>query len=467
MPAVTQVFQPDAGRRFGFELGNLGVRHDEQVPFGTHRDVERLVAGDRVVLDGVVDQRLQREGRKFPRQEPVVHVDVEKELVGIAYFKEVAVSFEEFQLLVERHQHALPVLDDVAERIRKLVDVGQGFLVVLLTHEHRQRVERIEEKVGVDLPDKHVVARREVFVLESFVLDDDSLPLRDQHVDTPVEHRRHHGERAFEQQHVVEHPPAHEIHLDAARMPIRDGRHAVEGRRRDTAPQAAAHEARHRIVAPYGGEDREHYERHDEVIEQLQKQFGHFRRSVVEFAVIELHAVVHAHLAQHRMRPLVAGRHDVGHDPVAGGDPQPAHPPRRDIDAVAVLVDQVAVAVGMHRKDALVAPFDRPFAGRTGLRVSVQVHEHQQYVGEVDHQADSHGNHQVEYQVGIFRLQFHGRKYLVRFRTAAGKRFLPPGIRASAGAARANRTAYAQPRVATAVVRQHRRGYSSSLYQEA
>ena len=45
-------------------------------------------------------------------------------------------------------------------------------------------------------------------------------------------------------------------------------------------------------------------------------------------------------------------------------------------------------------------------------------------------------------------------KYL--FRTAAGKRFLPPGIQASAGAARADRTAYAQLRVATAVVRQHR-----------
>ena len=68
--------------------------------------------------------------------------------VGIAYFKEVAVRFDEFQFLVERHQRALAVLDDVAERIRQLVDVGQRLVVVLLAHEHRQRIERIEEEWG-------------------------------------------------------------------------------------------------------------------------------------------------------------------------------------------------------------------------------------------------------------------------------------------------------------------------------
>ena len=148
--------------------------------------------------------------------------------------------------------------------------------------------------MGVDLPDEHVVTRGEVFVLEPLVLDDDGLPLGNQHVDAPIEHRRHHGERAFEQQHVVEHPPAHKVQPDAPRVPLRDGSHAVERSRRNAAPQAAAHEARHGVVAPDGGEDREHDERHDEVVEQLQEQFRHLRRPVVKFAVIELRTVARA-----------------------------------------------------------------------------------------------------------------------------------------------------------------------------
>ena len=79
VPAVAQVLQPDAGRRFGFELGDLGVRHHEQALFGADRDVERLGAGDRIVLDGVVDERLQREGREFPPEVFLVDVDIEKE----------------------------------------------------------------------------------------------------------------------------------------------------------------------------------------------------------------------------------------------------------------------------------------------------------------------------------------------------------------------------------------------------
>ena len=262
--------------------------------------------------------------------------------------------------------------------------------------------------MGVDLPDEHVVTRGEVFVLEPLVLDDDGLPLGNQHVDAPVEHRRHHGERAFEQQHVVEHPPAHKVQPDAPRVPLRDGSHAVERSRRDAAPQAAAHEARHGVVAPDGGEDREHDERHDEVVEQLQEQFRHLRRPVVKFAVIELRAVARADFRQHRMRLLGARRHQVRDDPVAGRDLQPPHAPRGHVDAVAVLVNQVPVAVGVDRKHALVGPFDGSLVGRAGLAVAVQVHEHQQHVGEIDHQADRHGDQQIQNQIGVFGLQFHG-----------------------------------------------------------
>ena len=101
-------------------------------------------------------------------------------------------------------------------------------------------------------------------------------------------------------------------------------------------------------------------------------------------------------------------QHQIGHDAVAGGDAQPAHAPRRDINAVAVLVDEVAVPVGMHRKHTFVGPLHDPFADRPGLVVAVQVHEHQQHVGEIDHQADRHGDQQIQNQIGVFGLQFHG-----------------------------------------------------------
>ena len=49
--------------------------------------MERLAAGYGIVLDGIADQRLQRERRKRPRAVLLLDVDVEEELVGIAYLE--------------------------------------------------------------------------------------------------------------------------------------------------------------------------------------------------------------------------------------------------------------------------------------------------------------------------------------------------------------------------------------------
>ena len=281
---------------------------------------------------------------------------------------------------------------------------------MLLPHEHRQRIERVEEEVGVDLPDEHVVARGEVLVLEQLVLDHHGLTLRDQHVDPPVEHRGHHGERTLEQQHVVEHLPAHAVERDAFRVPLRDGRQAVERDGGQAAPQAPPDEAAHRVVAAHGGEDREDDERDHEVIEELQEQFGHPRRARIEAPVVEFLPVVAAHLPQHRVALRVPRGHQVGDDPVAGGDPEPAHALRGDVDAVAVFVDEVSVAVGMHRQKPFVAAFEDLLVRRAGLALVGHVDEHQQHVGEVHHQTDHHGDHQVQHKVGIFRLELHVRE---------------------------------------------------------
>ena len=208
--------------------------------------------------------------------------------------------------------------------------------------------------------------------------------------------------------------PAHEIQDDLPRMPFADRGEDIKRRGRHEAPHAVEGKTPRLVIAACGGQDREHDERYDQVVDQLQRQLRSPRRPVVERAVIELLAVVTAHLGQHRMGLFGARRHQVRHDAVAGRDAQPAHAPRGDIDAVAVVVDQVAVPVGMHRKHAFVSPLHDTFFGGAGLVVAVHVHEHQQHIGEVDHQTDRHGDQQVQDQIGVFGLQFHIRQLLAK-----------------------------------------------------
>ena len=268
--------------------------------------------------------------------------------------------------------------------------------------------------MGVDLPDEHVVARGEVFVLEAFVLDDDGLALGDQHVDPPVEHRHHDGERALEQQHVVEHPAAHEVGQDASRVPLRDGSHAVEPHGRHAAPQTPPHVERHRVVAPCGGEDRQHDERDDQVVEELQQQFRTARRAVEEGAVVELLAIAHEEFLHHRVSARASRRCDLGDEPVAGLEVQAVDTLRGDIDAVAIAVEQVSESVGMDRQPAfLMQNAGATRRGLLGAAFRVEIDEQQQYVGEIDHQADRHGDQQVQYHIGVFRLEFHRRLFFV------------------------------------------------------
>ena len=104
----------------------------------------------------------------------------------------------------------------------------------------------------------------------------------------------------------------------------------------------------------------------------------------------------------------------LGLDPVAGLQPQAVDPLVGDVDAVAVLTDEVSVAVGMDMQKPLlrVSP---ALSGRGGLSaLAVQIHEQKQHVGEIHHQADRHGDQQVQHHFGIFRLQFHRWSFLDR-----------------------------------------------------
>ncbi len=96
----------------------------------------------------------------------------------------------------------------------------------------------------------------------------------------------------------------------------------------------------------------------------------------------------------------------IGHDAVALAQRQAPHARLRHVDAVAGGVDEVSVAVGMHREQSRFGPLEHPFAAVTGRRLA-PVDEDQQQVGEVHHQTDRHGDRQIEHRSGVSRMRFH------------------------------------------------------------
>ena len=99
--------------------------------------MERMAPGNHIVLDGIVDQGLQRKRGERSVCERTVDLHVEKEFVGIADFEQVAVCLGETQLFGQRGGGILAVLQNISERIGELVDIDQGFPLLPLPHEHR------------------------------------------------------------------------------------------------------------------------------------------------------------------------------------------------------------------------------------------------------------------------------------------------------------------------------------------
>ena len=87
LPTAIKIVQADSRTRFGVELRQEGIRHDQLAVFDADRNTQRAAFGNGVVLDGIRQQLLQRQ-----HGQPVIQVfrgdiDIEKELVGIAYLE--------------------------------------------------------------------------------------------------------------------------------------------------------------------------------------------------------------------------------------------------------------------------------------------------------------------------------------------------------------------------------------------
>ena len=101
-------------------------------------------------------------------------------------------------------------MQHVAERVGQPVDVQQRFVVAFFTHQHRQRVQRVEQEVRADLVGQHVVARLQVFVFELLVFDRDVLFLVNQFEYQSVQHRNDQHERAFHDVQRIIQPAGHQ-----------------------------------------------------------------------------------------------------------------------------------------------------------------------------------------------------------------------------------------------------------------
>ena len=232
--SATQVLQTDpcTGARVELGVDRIG---DHQGVFGCcDRDGKWPRPGDAVVLDRVFDQWLERQGGDQPAVEPVVDTDVEKELALVAYLIEIPVCVEELELLAQGGHFGLSVLEYVTECVGYLSDIGQRAVVVFLSDQHGERVERIEEKVRVDLVDEHVVLGLQVLVLEFLVFQNDVLLLVDQVENDAVEHRNDQRERAFEDDRRVEFGAGEHGRLDHFAP-------AVDDRRKEIKPDTDQH----------------------------------------------------------------------------------------------------------------------------------------------------------------------------------------------------------------------------------
>ena len=84
------------------------------------------------------------------------------------------------KMYVVRPQCFIPIitiLRNISEGIGELVYILQCSFLVTLTHKHRERVERVEEEVWVNLTHKHIVSCREILVFELLILQSHNLTL--------------------------------------------------------------------------------------------------------------------------------------------------------------------------------------------------------------------------------------------------------------------------------------------------
>src|SRR5581483_8122392 len=182
--AIAHVAKADAAvqRRLGTARDpHAGVAdHDAQVA-GVEPRLDRDAAALDLLRDavphGVLDERLEDQGRHDARAGGVVHLVGDAQPVAEARALDVEVGVDDLQLVRERDERAVLASEQVAEDLRQALDAALRTLGVD-RDELRDRVQAVEEEMRVDLRAQGVElrGRRELARLVRARLEQEDLP---------------------------------------------------------------------------------------------------------------------------------------------------------------------------------------------------------------------------------------------------------------------------------------------------
>jgi hypothetical protein len=130
----------------------LNDAHERSVRphFGAHDDLARAVsARERAVLDRVLDERLKQEPRQHCAAASRRDFPPETQRAAVASLEDLRVTAEPCHLLLDGLHHAR-VLHGVAQEVPQAHD-EPARLARILRHEPRDGVERIEQKVRLEM----------------------------------------------------------------------------------------------------------------------------------------------------------------------------------------------------------------------------------------------------------------------------------------------------------------------------
>ncbi len=143
------------------------VAHPEQDPLTvspcSDLDLAIVLAVRDAVAERVLDERLQDEVRYHRLRHVLVHCPPDAQPVGEAHLFDLEILAREQQLLRQRDFVNVPRLEHASEHVAQARDQLHRDVRLSLPHQHRNRVERVEQEVRVELhPERLKLRAREL-----------------------------------------------------------------------------------------------------------------------------------------------------------------------------------------------------------------------------------------------------------------------------------------------------------------
>ena len=154
---IARVREPDAAAqaraRAGAQADAVVADFDpELLALPARRNLHESRAGLRrhAVLDRILDERLQNQPRHFGVERLGIDVEPDRQAILEARLLDLEVLLQELQLLLQRDARRARAVERQAEQIAQAADHAIG-AVGIGVHERRDRVQRVEEKVRLQL----------------------------------------------------------------------------------------------------------------------------------------------------------------------------------------------------------------------------------------------------------------------------------------------------------------------------